>query len=552
MGGERRAHTRESSFGYPLAPMRTLVDGRRRSVLLARARPFAAVASIVGLAPLPACSSSKPISADSDHAAGAGASAITAPIASPVVADAGSRAPSNETVTIAQRIAGSVLVGGQTLDSLRDLTDGIGPRLTGSAQLARAAAWGVDRFHAAGLASAAIESFPLPATWSRRPTVARVVAPEERAITSAALGWMPPTPPQGIRGELVRVTDLSLAGQKAAGERFRGKILIFDRDAFKSLDKKLDRAVAMKGLADKGASAIVLIGGRDNDVLGVTTLAGLDLVGALPAITIGKEDGAWIVRQLEKGPVTLELTDESPLGGAAEAPDVVAEIRGRERPEEWLLVGAHLDSWDLATGAQDNGSGVVEVLEAARAINATGTPPRRSIRFALWGGEEEGLFGSRAYAARHAAELDRLVFVLNSDHGAGAPKGWNLDGREDLVDTFKSFADPFLAGLGATGVATEMTCDTDHCPFMLAGVPTANLDVEWAHYMDVHHTPGDTFEKVSSGSLASAAAILAVTAYAIADAPDRFAKRLDHAAVAKNLKKAGLADELASGGYWKK
>jgi carboxypeptidase Q len=353
----------------------------------------------------------------------------------------------------------------------------------------------------------------------------------------------------------VQVKDLSLAGQKALGEKLRGKIALFDRDAFKSLAKKLDRAIAVKGLADRGALGVVLAGSRDNDVLGATTLAALDLVGALPAIAVGKEDGAWIARQLEKGPVTLDFTNESPLGGPADAPNVVAELRKRERPDEWVLVGAHLDSWDFATGAQDNASGTVEVLEAARLIAlaaAAGTPPRRSIRFALWGGEEEGLFGSRAYAAKHAAELDRAVFVLNTDHGAGAPKGWILDGREDAVDAFKAFGAPLLAGLGATDVATDMTCDTDHCAFMLAGVPTANLDVEWSHYGDVHHTPADTFEKVNAGALAAASAVLAVTAYAIADAPERLAKRLDHATVAKNLKKAELADELASGGYWKK
>ena len=472
------------------------------------------------------------------------------PPAAPSGVDSGARPPSGETIAVAQRVTGSVLVGGHVMESLRELTDTIGPRLTGSDRLARAAAWAEDAFRKAGLDHVAVEPFPIPATWSRRPTQCRVVAPEERPVTSLAIGWMPPTPADGVRGELVRVKDLSLAGQKALGARLQGRIALFDREAFKTA-KKIDRSVAVKGLAERGAIGVVLVAARDNEVLGATTLAGLDLVGAVPAISIGKEDGGWISRQMEKGPVTLAFTNESTLGGAATAPDVVAEIRGRERPEEWVLVGAHLDSWDLATGAQDNGSGTVEVIAAARAIAAAGIAPRRSIRFALWGGEEQGLFGSRAYAAAHAAELERLVFVLNTDHGAGVPRGWNLDGREDAVDAFKAFADPFLSGLGATGIATELTCDTDHCPFMLAGIPTANLDVDMAHYGEIHHTPGDTVEKVVPGALASAAAIVAVTAYAIADAPDRIAKKLDRATVAKNLKKTDLADELSSGGYWK-
>ncbi len=494
-----------------------------------------------------ACTQSKEIAADSGPVS---TSAARAP--APSALDASVPPPTTDTVAVAQRIAGSILVEGQSLATLRELADGIGPRLTSSDGLTRAATWGADTFRKAGLTNVAIESFPIRATWSRRPTVARVVAPEERALASLALGWMPPTPAQGIQSEVVFVKDLSLAGQKALGDALRGKIALFQREAVQALDKKLDRSVAVKALAEHGAIGAVLCATRDNEVLGATSLAGLDLTGALPAIGIGKEDCAWILRRLEKGPLTLAFTNESPLGGAGEAPNVVAEIRGREKPDEWVLVGAHLDSWDLATGAQDNGSGSAQVLEAARAIAAAGVPPRRSIRFALWGGEEEGLLGSIAYTSRHAAELDRAVFVLNTDHGAGAPSGWILDGREDAVAPFKSFADPFLAGLGATELSTEMTCNTDHCPFMLAGVPTANLDVDGSHYMDIHHTPADTFEKVSSGSLARGAAIIAVTAYAIADAPERIVKRLDHATVAKNLKKAELTEELASGGYWKK
>jgi Zn-dependent M28 family amino/carboxypeptidase len=231
---------------------------------------------------------------------------------------------------------------------------------------------------------------------------------------------------------------------------------------------------------------------------------------------------------------------------------VIAEIRGRETPEEWVLVGAHLDSWDLATGAQDNGTGSAEVLEAARAIAALGAPPRRSIRFALWGGEEEGLLGSRAYVAAHAAELDRAVYVLNTDYGAGAPEGLNLDGRADAIDAMRPLAKALLADLGAEKLGSHMGCSTDHCPFMLLGVPTANLDVEGSKYDNIHHTPADTLDKVPAGSLASGAAIMAVLAYAIADAPARLAPRLDHATVGANLKKAELLDSLTSNGIWKR
>jgi Zn-dependent M28 family amino/carboxypeptidase len=335
-------------------------------------------------------------------------------------------------------------------------------------------------------------------------------------------------------------------------DQLRGKIALIDRGTHDSVKDKLDYLVALDALKPRGVIALLSAGTRENDVPGAGSVAHEHtMTASFSALRIGKEDAARIERLLEKGSVTVSFVNESPLHGPAEVPNVVAEIRGRELPDEWVLLGAHLDSWDLATGAQDNGSGSAEVLEAARAIAALGAPPRRSIRFALWGGEEEGLLGSVAYAAAHAAEMDHAAYVLNTDHGTGAPKGWELD-RQGAVDPMHVLAGALLAGLGGDQIESKMTCSTDHCSFMLLGVPTANLLVDESKYDDIHHTPGDTLEKVSRASLAQAAAIAAVTAYAIADAPARLAPRLDHATVGANLKKAELLDSLASGGYWKR
>jgi hypothetical protein len=153
-----------------------------------------------------------------------------------------------------------------------------------------------------------------------------------------------------------------------------------------------------------------------------------------------------------KGPVTIEFAYENRVSGPTEVHNVIAEIPGREKPDEWIIIGAHLDSWDYGTGAQDNGSGCAMVLEAARAIAMMGAP-RRSIRFALWGGEEEGLLGSAAYVKAHKAELGKCVAALNTDNGAGHPKGWKVQGRADLAEAMKSISDPLLTGSGAGGGA---------------------------------------------------------------------------------------------------
>jgi carboxypeptidase Q len=230
--------------------------------------------------------------------------------------------------------------------------------------------------------------------------------------------------------------------------------------------------------------------------------------------------------------------------------NVVAEIRGRERPDEWVIVGAHLDSWDFGTGAQDNGAGVAQVLEAARAIASIRQPPRRSIRFALWGGEEQGLLGSAAYARAHASEMKNCVAALNTDNGAGHPKGWQYEGREDLRAAMEPLTE-LLAGLGGERLTAETTFDTDHGHFMLAGVPALNLWVDMEHYDEIHHKAGDTVDKVDEHDLAAGAAVVAVTAYAIAEQPDALAPHIDHKAVAEILKKAGLDEFLTSVGVWK-
>src|SRR5262249_26820614 len=249
--------------------------------------------------------------------------------------------------------------------------------------------------------------------------------------------------------------------------------------------------------------------------------------------------------------VRVKLEAENKITGPTAVNNVVAEIRGSERPDEWILVGAHLDSWDFGTGAQDNGSGSAMVLEAARAIAALGHPPRRSIRFALWGGEEQGLMGSFAYAQAHANELKKCVAVLNTDNGAGHPRGWKVEGREDLIDSMKPISTKFLRDLSGDGLSMELTFDTDHGPFMLKGIPVLDLEVDMSHYMEIHHKSSDTFDKVDALDFKADAAVVAVTAYVLASNDAPIAPHLDHAAVAEIVKKAGIEDLLKEEHLWK-
>jgi Zn-dependent M28 family amino/carboxypeptidase len=220
--------------------------------------------------------------------------------------------------------------------------------------------------------------------------------------------------------------------------------------------------------------------------------------------------------------------------------NVIASIPGRDRPDQWVLVGAHLDSWDFGTGAQDNATGVAMVLEAARAIAGLAQAPRRSIRFALWGGEEQGQLGSTAYARAHSAELDRLFLTLNSDAGTGRIIGWTAPGRDDLIGAVRPLTRDFLGELGAATFDESLryAFQSDGAPFILAGIATLDLNADDTHYEDIHHKAADTIDRVDARNLSIGGAVVAATAYAIADAAGPMPPRLDRRSV-EQLRRKG-------------
>jgi Zn-dependent M28 family amino/carboxypeptidase len=191
------------------------------------------------------------------------------------------------------------------------------------------------------------------------------------------------------------------------------------------------------------------------------------------------------------------------------------------------------------------------VLEVARAIAASRKTPRRSIRFALWGGEEEGLLGSAAYVQAHINEIPKCVAVLNNDNGPGHPKGWKVEARRDVKDAMQPISDSLLKDIGGGRLSLELTYDTDHGPFMLQGVPALDLWVDGTHYDEVHHKPSDTYEKVDPVDFKAGSAILVATAWVIAQDPQPIAGHLDHATVAELVKKLGLEQFLPTVGQWK-
>ena len=406
-------------------------------------------------------------------------------------------------------------LNGRAYEYTRQLTE-IGPRLTGSAPYERAVHWSVQQFSALGLGSVRREPFSIARTWEReRPARGRILSPVRQPLLIASLGWVPSTPAGGIEADLATVSIRT--GFDA--DDVRGRVVLVDAEDGGEFERRLAAA---------GAAALLFQDTDADNELAARVRRFGGGISALPAATIARDDVAMMRRLAKGGPVRVAIDWRNRISDGPVAIDsVIAELRGRDRPDEWVLVGAHLDSWDFASGAQDNATGVAMVVEAARAIAGLNKSPKRSIRFALWGGEEQGLLGSSAYVHAHADELDRAVAVLNVDGGTGRILGWTTPGREDVQAEAGELARALLRELDAASVDHSMAYafDSDGAPFLREGIPVLDLNVDDSRYEEIHHKATDRLDRVDAHNLATGAAAVAVTVYAIADAPRRIAPR---------------------------
>ncbi len=236
------------------------------------------------------------------------------------------------------------------------------------------------------------------------------------------------------------------------------------------------------------------------------------------------------------------------ITGQVDSENVVAEILGREDPKDFVILGAHLDSWELGTGALDNGCNAAMVIDAARVIHASGAIPRRSIRFVLFTGEEQGMLGSWAYAKAHRVELDHMDAAIIWDSGIGRVTGYSLGGRKDIEGTMKEIVDP-LKPLGATDLTFDADIGTDNFDFLLEGIPTLVANQDPADYMLNYHAASDTLDKVDIVQLKRQVAISAITAFGIADLAERLGKRQSRAEIEALMKDSGLDREMELMGF---
>ena len=463
-------------------------------------------------------------------------------------------APPDEVQQTANGLAGSVLTG-PVMTTLRDLADGFGGRLTGSPAYQHSAEWAAAQFRSYGIKDVRLEPFTIPNGWLRGFARAEMTIPLQRPLHVESLGWAPSTPKGGVESDLVLITDLSEAAIKNSAPQIKDHIVMLD--AAKEFRQNRMKAYlllrnAYTLVGDEGAVAIMLPGREPNNIINAHSPGWHAEVAKLPMVDLGMEDADLIRRTMASpsGKVHLKLDVQNQVSGPTTVHNVIAEIRGRENPDEWVIIGAHLDSWDFGTGAQDNGTGVASVLEVARVLAGLGHPLRRSVRFALWGGEEEGIIGSHMYVEAHKAELAKCIAVINTDNGAGHPKGWKVEGRRDMIEAMQPISDSLLRDYGAGDLSLETTYDTDHGPFMLYGIPALDQEVDEAPYFLIHHKSSDTYDKVDPVNFKTDVAIVAMTAYAVVQDPKPIAPHIDNAAVGEIVKEAHLEDMLKEAGVW--
>ena len=455
------------------------------------------------------------------------------------------------------KIAGEGMMNSHAFQYLTELSDNVGARVTGTPEAQRAIDWGIAKMRAIGLENVHAEKWQLWRGWKRGTADAELLSPMRHKLHVDAMGWTGSTPVSGVEAEIVPVNLYDLDQEIKDVARLKGKIALVVAKGSPKRDS--DMTFAQFGdflrVAAK-AGALVVIGGQGGAKasglnLTHTGILGFDSDFAIPVVSMTAEDQGQLERYVDAGlkPRARFNIQNTFTDGPVESANVVGEIRGRENPEQVFVVGAHLDSWDLSEGSTDNGTGSASVLGAADAIVRSGMKPRRTIRFVLFTGEEQGLDGSFAYIKQHRAELANHLGDLVIDEGQGPVSDFQLGGRDDLVATFQPFAKS-LDNIRETKVNEKVESGTDTLPFSVAGLPGINMNQDSPDYKYTHHSAADALEAVSPDVLTQNATLMALTAFWIADRPERFAAPWPAERTAKMLRAQGQYDFLKAFNLW--
>ena len=419
----------------------------------------------------------------------------------------------------ANRLIGESMSTPFAWERLALLGDTFGHRLSGSEALENAIVWAVAEMKKDGLENVRAEPVKVP-HWVRGKESLEIVEPHRSPLVMLGLGNSVGTPSHGIEAPVLVVR--SFAELDAAGAKAKGTIVLFNVPFTTYGETVAYRTSGPSRAAAFGAVAMLVraVGppGLRTPHTGVLTYTAND--PKIPAAAIATEDADRLQRMQNRGTkVTLRLKMEAKFLPDADSANVVAEIRGSERPDEVVVVGGHFDSWDVGTGSTDDGGGCIVTWEALRLMKKVNLRPRRTVRVVLFTNEENGLAGGRAYLERYRSHLSNHVLMLESDSGVFKPVGFGFSGSMSARTTMQQIA-ALLTPIGADRIGASGG-GADIGPAVAAGnIPAMSLDVD-GNYFLIHHTEADTIDKIDPADMSKAAAAIAVVAYVVADMPER-------------------------------
>lgn len=440
-----------------------------------------------------------------------------------------------EQIANMERLRDAAIEDTYAIRQLRHLTDNIGPRLSGSPQAEQAVQYVAAELRALG-AGVQLEKTTVP-HWVRGTETGELTKWSGQApgttqkIVLTALGSSVATAPEGLVAEVVVVNSFDNLKRLPEGG-IRGKILLFNEKFDKQLAAQgnggaaYGEAVVYRGSgpamgASVGAVAVLVrsVGNADYRLphTGMTNYR--DDLPRIPAAAVTAEDADLLENLTRQGPVEMRLVLTPKTFPGAESYNVIADWKGSEHPEQVVIVSGHLDSWDLGTGAIDDGAGIVVSMQAIHLLKKLGIRPKRTVRFVAWMDEEQGSAGARTYAKEHAGEIANHVGALESDLGAGHPAGVTFTGKPELAAWLLPVA-RVLEPIGASTIEQGPDVGEDISYIDEKGVPGFTPTQDSRFYFSYHHTAADTFDKVNPRELNENAAVMTVVSYALADASE--------------------------------
>ena len=455
---------------------------------------------------------------------------LPALVLSVVVSFAAAQPASRESLAHAEMLRAQAMAGSSAMAIVTSLTTEVGPRLAGSEAEARARIWAVNTLTEKRFANVRNELFEMDA-WQRHEEGAEILAPYPQPLAVTALGGSVPTEEEGLSAEVTlfeTLEDLKRAPEGSLWGRiaYVGHAMQRTQDGSSYGYFNEARTAGPSIAAGKGAVGYLIrsVGTDSHRFPHTGSLRYQEGMPRIPALALSNPDADQLERIAQDGKaITVRIKVDSSEVPAAQSGNVIAEVVGREAPEEVVVIGAHLDSWDLGTGAIDDGAGVGITMAALELIKDAGLAPRRTIRLVLWGAEEVGLIGANAYRDRHEAELEHHVIGSESDFGGGRVWKVTADSQTEEGDALFAEIARLLALIGvAPGSDDQPGGGPDLYPLIAAGVPTLRLHQDGRDYFDLHHTADDTVDKLDAASLDQNVAAFAVFAWLVADSDVSF------------------------------